>query len=74
MPISREYQQYLDAELRKEKSISPVNKPIVYSKAGFTDIDCGFGSTDGLGDTNSFCGQSIIPMKNYDIECTLVPP
>lgn len=58
----------------KESSISPLNKPIVYSKAGFTDMDCGFGSTSGLGETNSFCGQSIIPMKNYDIDCTLIPP
>lgn len=58
----------------KDSSISPLNKPIVYSKAGFTDMDCGFGSTSGLGDTNSFCGQSIIPMKNYDIDCALIPP
>ncbi|MFH1520062.1 MAG: hypothetical protein ABID61_00280 [Candidatus Micrarchaeota archaeon] len=57
----------------KESSISPVNKPIVYSKAGYTEVDCGFGSTSGFGDTTSFCGQSVIPIRNYDINCTLTP-
>ncbi|MFH1785709.1 MAG: hypothetical protein ABH842_04740 [Candidatus Micrarchaeota archaeon] len=53
---------------------TPLNKPLVFSKLGYIDADCGFGSiADELGDTTEFCGRSIMPLRNYDINCTIIP-
>ena len=60
----------------KEAMQTPLNKPLVFSKLGFTDADCGFGSIADDLESSVFCGKSIIPLRNYDINCsiTATPP
>ncbi|MBI5228291.1 hypothetical protein HY988_06890 [Candidatus Micrarchaeota archaeon] len=56
----------------KESFEAPLSSPIAFSKTGDPNVDCGLGTN--LNDVNklsSFCGNNQVPIRNYDINCTI---
>jgi len=51
----------------------PLNQPIVFSKTGDPNSQCGSGGTNDLTTAQSFCGYTL-PVEQYDISCTVTPP
>jgi hypothetical protein len=57
----------------KQSFATPQNKPLVFPKTGDPNVDCGFGSSvDVLNQLSNFCNVQTVPLKNYDINCTVV--
>ncbi len=56
----------------KKSFPTPVNKPIVFPKGGEPNVDCGFGAdAESLSQITSFCDIQQVPLKDYDIECSV---
>jgi len=56
----------------KKTHEGPVTRPIVFSKAGDPNVDCGMGnSADELGKVSEFCGVKQIPLREYDVTCEI---
>jgi hypothetical protein len=56
----------------KKSFATPLNKPIVFPKTGDKDVDCGFGADTAVISTlSSFCNVNAVPIKDYDINCTI---
>jgi len=49
------------------------NIPIVFSKTGNADIDCGAIGYSGGVFSSAFCGIEVVPVKNYEVECEFIP-
>jgi len=49
------------------------NIPIVFSKTGNTDIDCGAIGYSGYMFSSAYCGIEVVPVKNYEVECEFIP-
>jgi hypothetical protein len=55
----------------KQTYNTPINKPLVFPKAG-GNADCGIGiSPDELGETSTFCDARPPPISAFDIDCTI---
>ncbi len=56
----------------KQSFATPLNKPLVFPKSGDPNVDCGFGSSiDAINQLSNFCNVQQVPLKNYDINCTV---
>lgn len=56
----------------KDVHQSPLNKPIVFSKSGDPDVNCGMSASgEDVGAISEFCGMQQMPLKDYDIECAM---
>ncbi len=56
----------------KEVHQTPIASPIVFSESGDPNVDCGMGTDTGAVDEISqFCGVRQIPLRDYDINCSV---
>lgn len=56
----------------KDTMASPINKPVVFPRTGDQNVDCGFGADAGdLGGVSEFCQIESVPIKDYDINCSI---
>jgi hypothetical protein len=54
----------------KQSFSSSENKPLVFSKIGDPNVDCGFGtSVEDAAALSTFCNVQVSPFKDYDINC-----
>jgi hypothetical protein len=56
----------------KKSFATPLNKPIVFPKSGDDNVDCGFGAdTNTISTLSNFCNVQTVPIKDYDINCSI---
>ncbi|MDD5171779.1 MAG: hypothetical protein PHF60_01965 [Candidatus ainarchaeum sp.] len=56
----------------KDVHQTPIAQPIAFSKAGDPNMDCGMSTdTDALSGISEFCGLPAIPLRSYDINCSV---
>ncbi len=56
----------------KQSFATPQNQPLVFPRSGDPNVDCGFGSSiDAVNQLSNFCNVQTVPLKNYDINCTI---
>ncbi|HSB47205.1 MAG TPA: hypothetical protein VLD37_04260 [Candidatus Bilamarchaeum sp.] len=56
----------------KKSFATPLNKPVVFPKTGNPDVDCGFGAeTATISTLSNFCNVQAVPIKDYDINCSI---
>jgi hypothetical protein len=56
----------------KKMYYTSVTSPVVFSRIGDPNQDCGIGTGRSLTDLGGFCGVSL-PVENFDITCTASP-